>query len=86
MLSHVKECGLLHVHAAQRAVVAEAEQVRGVSGGERHAGDGARVRLEEEDAIVAPVCVLQAERKWFGLEFYCIFFFATFHTADTKDI
>lgn len=57
MLSHIVKDRLLYIHASQRAVVAEAQQV-GVNAGERHAGHRTSVRLKEQHAIVSPVTTL----------------------------
>lgn len=58
-LSHVIKDGLLHIHAAQRSVIAEAQQVGGMSPGERHAAHRTSVRLKQQHAIIVPTTTLR---------------------------
>lgn len=62
-MSHVIEDRLLDIHAAYRSIVAQAQQMGGMSAGERHAGDRTNVGLKEQHAISSPITILQENTR-----------------------
>ena len=66
---YIIEDRLLDVHTAQRAVIAEAKQLRGMSPGECHAAHRTSVRLKEQNAIIAPISTLKQTRLIINIKF-----------------